>query len=231
MTDISHEVVRMAVYRQAMGLTGLYAIIDPEHCGIWQPRELAQQLLEGGCGALQLRAKKLSDAAYADLAQHLAYACRARGVPFFVNDRVHLVKSIGADGVHLGQNDMPIAEARELLPDHVIGLSTHSPDQATTAFMDGLADLIGFGPMFDTRTKEDADPVVGLDALRQVCQQATLPVVAIGGIELDRAAKVFGAGAHMVAMISALSQSAQPQRAAARVHGLYGTSTYLNSPR
>lgn len=203
-------------------LSGLYAIVDPEHSCGHDPLMLARQLLQGGCGALQLRAKKLDDGEYVDLARAMAAECYRQRVPFFVNDRAHLVQAIGADGLHVGQSDLPIQEARQMLPKHWLGLSTHSEDQAEQAFRNGAVDLIGFGPVFATRTKLDADKVVGLQTLQRICAHSPLPVVAIGGLDEERAELAFAAGATMVAMISALAQASCPQQTAANVHAMHG---------
>lgn len=204
-----------------MELCGLYAIVDPEHGHGHTPLTLTRMLLNGGCGALQLRAKSLSDEAFVELARAMAAESRQRNVPFFINDRTHLVRAANADGLHLGQNDMPVSAARALLPEHRIGLSTHSEAQAEQAHRSGMVDLIGVGPVFETRTKRNPDPVVGLETLRHICSRSPLPVVAIGGIDIDRAGHVFAAGAAMVAMISALSQAPDPRQAAAEVHAMY----------
>jgi thiamine-phosphate pyrophosphorylase len=198
-------------------MRGLYAIIDPQSC-LTDPFAVAQQVLAGGCAALQLRDKLADDAAFVALGQPLAAACRANGVPFFVNDRFWLTEQLQASGVHLGQTDASLSEVRRILgPERLIGISTHSRAQALAAERDG-ADLIGFGPVYDTPTKLVPDPTVGLAALAEVCAEVRIPVVAIGGLTLARASAVRQAGASMGAAISALCAAADPEAAARALH-------------
>jgi thiamine-phosphate pyrophosphorylase len=197
---------------------GLYAIVDPEHCAGRDPRLVAEAILRGGCAALQLRAKQGADAAWLELGHELAALCRARGVPFIVNDRVSLAQQLGADGVHLGQGDLPIDAARALLGSRMmIGVSTHSLEQAADAERRG-ADGIGFGPIFATQTKAGAEPTVGVERLRQVCASVRIPVIAIGGITLETAAQIVEAGAPLAAAIAALCAVPDPESAARALH-------------
>ena len=183
---------------------GLYAIVDPEFCASRSPLDVAEAILHGGCAILQLRAKQLPEADIEALAGALRDRCRAVGVPFVVNDYVSIALRVGADGVHLGQTDLSVPSARAMVGSEIaIGLSTHGLVQAQLAQADG-ADLIGFGPVFPTGTKHNPDPVVGLDGLRAVCREVSLPVVAIGGITLANAANVRASGAQMAAAISAV---------------------------
>jgi thiamine-phosphate diphosphorylase len=200
-------------------MRGLYAIIDPEACAN-DPLQVARAVLRGGCAALQLRDKRSSDAEVVRLAQQLGPLCREHAVPFILNDRFWLVRdpAIGASGTHLGQTDRPLEEARrELGASYSIGVSTHTREQARDAEQRG-ADLIGFGPVFGTTTKLDADPIVGLDALRAVVMQARIPVVAIGGITLARAPEIAATGAPLAAAISAVCASEDPETAARELH-------------
>lgn len=197
-------------------MRGLYAIIDPEQGHQWQPLTLAEAVLAGGCCALQLRAKRLTDAEYLSLAKPLQAACRARGVPFVVNDRLELAVTLAADGLHLGQADVAIELARSRFQGQ-IGVSTHSLAQVDDAFARG-ADLIGFGPVFATGSKAAHDPVVGIDGLRAACQRARGPVVAIGGIAVDTLAQVVAAGPACVAVIGALCRAADPRAVAHDMH-------------
>jgi thiamine-phosphate pyrophosphorylase len=196
---------------------GLYAIVDPEHCAGRDPRTVASAILAGGCAVLQLRDKR--DAALrAALATELHALCRAASVPFVVNDDLELALALGADGVHLGQSDLPVESARIHAGRALaIGLSTHDLGQAQAAHARG-ADLIGFGPVFATVTKLDPDPVVGIAGLREVCAHVPLPVVAIGGIGADNIAEVRAAGCKLAAVISAVCAAPDPRAAAARLH-------------
>jgi len=198
-------------------MRGLYAIIDPQSC-LSAPFGVAEQILAGGCAALQLRDKQADDASFAALGRKLSDACRAAQVPFFVNDRFWLAAQLDAAGVHLGQGDASLARVRrELGPERLIGISTHDLAQALAAAREG-ADLIGFGPVFETRTKPTAEPTVGLSALARVCAEVRIPVVAIGGLTLERAPRVAQAGASMGAAISAVCSVPDPATAARALH-------------
>lgn len=168
-----------------------------------RPLGLAFQALNAGSAIVQLRAKRLDDVAFLEIAKRVRSACSHAGVPFFINDRADIARLVGADGLHLGQDDLSIEEARRVVGKMQIGVSTHSLEQAVMADAEG-ADLIALGPVFETDTKENPDPVVGLQMLKKVCQTVSRPVVAIGGITPENAAKTLDAGARYVAAISAL---------------------------
>lgn len=187
--------------------SGLYAIIDTEQMSNRDPLRFASQMLERGCSVVQLRTKRLDDRSALELALELRALCAKADVPFVVNDRPDLAVLSGADGLHLGQNDMRVQDARALTGSMPLGVSTHSLSQAQQAERDG-ADLIGFGPVFPTRTKKNPDPVVGLEQLAEVCEAVSVPVVAIGGIDADNAADVLKRGARWLAAISALESLA-----------------------
>jgi thiamine-phosphate pyrophosphorylase len=179
----------------------LYAIIDAETAE--RPLDLARSSLRAGCAMLQLRAKRLDDRSFVELAKRVRTACAEAAVPFVVNDRADIARLVAADGLHLGQDDLPVGDARRVIGKMQIGVSTHDLEQAIQAERDG-ADLIAFGPVFGTTTKENPDPVVGLDGLAEVCRAVSRPVVAIGGITPENAAETLRAGARYVAAISAL---------------------------
>lgn len=200
---------------------GFYAIVDPASCGDRDPLAVAEAILEGGCAVLQLRAKTLDDRSALVLSRALAERCRRRGVPFVVNDRADLALLAGADGLHLGQSDISVADARRLIGARPVGVSTHDRAQVDRALADG-ADLIGFGPIFPTQTKDNPDPVVGVERLREVCLAARAPVVAIGGITVESAGVVAAAGAQLVAAIAAVCGAADPARAARALHEAAG---------
>jgi thiamine-phosphate pyrophosphorylase len=196
---------------------GLYAIVDPEHCAGRDPRAVAEAILAGGCAVLQLRDKR-APSARAALAHELRALARAAGVPFVINDDLELALELGADGVHLGQGDLPVEQARARAgASLLIGLSTHDLTQARGAQARG-ADLIGFGPVFATATKLNPDPVVGVDGLRAVRAASPLPVVAIGGVNLTNVAQVRAVGCSLAAVISAVCAASDPQAAAAVLH-------------
>jgi len=200
-----------------MMLRGLYGMIDlPATADVAAATALAGALVDGGARIVQLRMKGADAAPVLAIARVLTEWARARAVRFIVNDRVDVAIAAGADGVHLGQDDLPLAAARAIAPaGFVIGVSTHDEAQARAAG-EGGADYIGFGPCFTTSTKRNPDPVVGLETLARVCAASPIPVVAIGGITLATVADVARAGASAAAIIRAVN-AAPDVAAAARV--------------
>ncbi len=163
----------------------------------------ARKALDAGIGLFQYRNKQGSRRAIYDEALRLSTLVRGAGALFIVNDHADIAVAVDAQGVHLGQDDLPIEHARKLLGQgRIIGISTHSLDQARTAASAG-ADYIGFGPIFRTVTK-DAGPLQGLERLRQVRNEVNIPILAIGGITRENAVDVFAAGADGIAVISAV---------------------------
>jgi thiamine-phosphate pyrophosphorylase len=200
-------------------MRGLYAIIDPEACS-GDPVELAARVLRGGCAALQLRDKRATDREFSALGSELARACRARGVPFIVNDRFWLASELRADGVHIGQSDATLDEVRRALgPGYPVGVSARTLEQALDAERQGAA-LVGFGPVFATTTRLPIEPAVGLELLAEVCRAVRIPVVAIGGVTAANASAVACAGASMGAVISALASASDPASTAKHLHAL-----------
>lgn len=201
-----------------MQLRGLYGMVDLPASGSGLPAgSVARQLIEGGARVLQLRMKSAPAAAMLAVIDELRPLCRARGILLIVNDRLDVALAGDADGVHLGQDDLPIAAARKLAPaPFVVGVSTHTRAQALAAAAGG-ADYIGFGPVFTTASKTNPDPVVGLDQLAQVCREVPIPVVAIGGITVAQAADVARAGAAAAAIIAGVNHAPDPVAAARAV--------------
>ena len=196
---------------------GLYAIIDPDHCHADDPVSIGASIAAAGCAVIQLRAKAMSDRALLELAAELRRVTSEHNVPFVVNDRPDIAKLVNADGVHLGQDDLSVADARAVVGRMCVGVSTHNPAQARAAQAEG-ADLIGFGPVFDTASKDNPDQTTGLVQLAGVVSEATVPVVAIGGINADRVGAVRETGVRFVAVISALCGAPDPAVAAAALH-------------
>lgn len=159
----------------------------------------------GGATFVQLREKHLAPREFYREAEEALLVARSRGVRLIINDRVDIALALSADGVHLGQHDLPPAAARELLGERaLIGFSTHSVEQAREAARLPV-DYLAIGPIFPTTSKENPDPVVGLDGLRRVRQAVgPVPLVAIGGIRLEHVRDVLRAGADSVALISLL---------------------------
>ena len=184
----------------------LYGILDLGYCAPAAALETARAMLAGGVQILQLRAKKLTPAEILPLAQNLAPLCRVAGVPFILNDHPELVGPAGADGVHVGQDDLSPAEARRLAgPGKLVGLSTHSPAQARAAFAQ-KPDYIGFGPLFSTPTKPDYTPI-GTADIADVYRDAPLPIYCIGGIKLENLAQILATGAQRVVIVSGILQA------------------------
>ncbi len=197
-------------------IPGLYAIIDTQALKGRSHLEVASQIIRGGAKTIQLRDKLLSKKELLPIAQQLKNLCAEHNVLFIVNDYLDIVLAADADGLHLGQNDLPTKVARKLLPiDKILGCSTTTVDQAVTAESDG-ADYIAVGSIYPTTSKETAK-VIGLEGLRQIRQAVTLPLVAIGGITKDNAAEVIAAGASSVAVISAILQAESPEEAARQI--------------
>ena len=168
-------------------------------------RALAASGPKGPVAAFQFRVKGIDQHEATRLAGPLQEICAARDVAFIVNDSIALAKRLNADGVHLGQGDLPPKHARELLgKDAIIGYSTHNLAQAVEAMSEPI-DYIAIGPVFQTTTKADHDPVIGLDAVRSVRQAiGNFPLVAIGGITLEKTRSVLDAGVDSVAIIGAI---------------------------
>ena len=185
-------------------IRGLYAVIDTVYVKPGDVQKVALELMSGGARIIQLRAKGRGSGEVLGMAKALKAVTEKRGVTFIVNDRVDVALMCGAEGVHLGQEDIPVEEARRLLGIYaVIGLSTHSLEEAMDADKTS-ADYISFGPVFPTGTKKDARPAKGVEALREVVRLSKKPVVAIGGITEERLEEVLDAGADSVAMISGI---------------------------
>ena len=176
-------------------------------------RELAELAVAGGADTIQFRQKTGTAKEWIHWAREMQTLCRRAGVALIVNDRVEVALAVQADGVHLGQGDFPIPEARRLLGTQaVIGGSAGTLEEARKCFLEG-ADYIGFGPVFPTTSKEDAAPAGGLDLLKQVAAEIPLPIIAIGGITVENALQVLRAGAYGLAVISAVCCQKDPRTA------------------
>ena len=162
----------------------LYVITDRSVIGDKALIHIVVAAIEGGAEVIQLRDKNVSARELVEIGKELRALCRDKGVLFIINDRPDIAVALDCDGVHLGQDDLPIEAARRVVgPDRIIGVSTHSLDQAVQAQEQG-ADYIGVGPIFATPTKKDYKPV-GLKLISQVKEKLTIPFVAIGGINED----------------------------------------------
>jgi thiamine-phosphate pyrophosphorylase len=184
-------------------LPKLYPITDTRLSHL-SHAEQVERFAEGGATLIQLREKRSSPRQFYEAAVEAMQAARNLGVRIIINDRVDIALAVDADGVHLGQGDLPPEKARALLGENcIVGYSTHDLKQALAA--DSMpVDYIAIGPIFLTSTKEKPDPVVGLEALTFIKSQISKPLVAIGGITLERASSVLEAGADSLAVISDL---------------------------
>ncbi|HEY1360213.1 MAG TPA: thiamine phosphate synthase [Thermoleophilaceae bacterium] len=195
--------------RERLRRARLYLVV--EGAGV----EAARAALAGGADMVQLRDKEADDDSILRAAEEFRRACDEHDALFWLNDRPDLALAAGADGVHLGQDDMAVTEARSLVgPDLLIGLSTHSPAQFDAALGSG-ADQLSVGPLFETPTKEGR-PATGLDYVRHAAASGTAkPWFAIGGIDLDNVRDVLAAGAERIVVVRAIRDAADPRAAAA----------------
>jgi thiamine-phosphate pyrophosphorylase len=202
-------------------IVGLYLISDTAFSKGRSHEEVVRAGVAGGARVIQVREKSMSLRELFPIAVKVRELTREAGVLFIVNDSVELAMAVGADGVHLGQGDMPVHAARGLLGEgKLIGVSTHNLEEALKAEEDG-ADYIGFGPIFKTGTK-DAGEVKGPEGLMLIRDKVGIPVVAIGGINAGNAGRAVDAGADAVAVISAVVGADDIVEAAREIAGIFG---------
>lgn len=192
----------------------VYLVADPVACGPRGVLNTVVAAVAGGATLVQLRDKQADDAVLIRLGRELRAALAGSGARLLVNDRVAVAAAIGADGVHLGQNDTSVTEARACLgSDAIIGYSARTPETAR-AVDPALVDYLGVGPVFATATKPDHAPPLGFAGLAAVCAASPLPVVAIGGLQARWASEVRAAGACGLAVVAAICAAADPAAAA-----------------
>lgn len=193
----------MVTVKMNLSARRLYGILDLGYVSAPDASRVLEQMLAGGVDLVQLRAKGHALDEVAALASPLQRICTEAEVPFILNDHPHLAAELGLDGVHVGQDDLSVAEARRLLgPDHIVGKSTHSVTQAVAAAAE-QPDYLGFGPLFATPTKPDYHPI-GIEDIRRVQEMVSLPVYCIGGIKRENLGDVLAAGAHRVVIVSGI---------------------------
>ena len=185
----------------------LYGILDLGYVPPAEARRVAKEMIAGGVDVMQLRAKNLSLAEIATLAGELHAETSAAGVPLVINDHAEIAREVAAEGVHVGQDDRPVADVRAIAGERCfVGKSTHSLEQAKRAVAEG-ADYIGWGPLFATSTKPDYVPI-GLEEIESVHAAVQVPIFCIGGIKLGNLPEVIAAGARRVVIVSGLLQAA-----------------------
>lgn len=181
----------------------LYAVTDRAWVGKQTLYEQVESALKGGATCIQLREKELDAEDFLQEAKEIKTLCKQYHVPFFINDNVEVAIQCHADGIHVGQDDMPVSQVRKLVGnDMMIGVSAHTVEEALEAEKNG-ADCLGVGAMFSTTTKTDAD-LVSQETLRAICRTVQIPVAAIGGINEDNMMQLAGCGIDGVALVSAI---------------------------
>ena len=191
----------------------VYLVTDRELSRGRSTLEIVAAAIRGGVSCIQLREKTCSSREFIDEALAIRSLLTQHGVPLIINDRVDVALAVKADGVHLGQKDMPCRMARQLVPENmIVGISVESLDDAIVAQKDG-ADYLGVSPIYSTPTKTDTAPPLGLEGLRSIRSEVDLPLVGIGGLNADNAAAVIHNGADGVAVVSAIVAADDPEAA------------------
>ncbi|MEH7247967.1 thiamine phosphate synthase [Neobacillus niacini] len=200
------SIIKIDAIKEALKV---YFIMGSTNCKE-NPAQVLRHAIEGDITLFQFREKgngALTGDKKIELAKELQQICKEYRIPFIVNDDINLAIALNADGVHIGQEDEPIEVVRKKLGDKIIGVSVHSDDEAMTALAGG-ADYFGIGPIFPTRTKEDAKPSNGTKLIEELrARGVTLPIVGIGGITAETAGSVIQAGADGVSVITAISHA------------------------
>jgi thiamine-phosphate pyrophosphorylase len=187
--------------------------------------ELAKLAIKGGADTIQFRQKIGATREMIEIVRQLKKLCKSSGLRLVVNDRVDVAIAAEADGVHLGQDDFPIPQARKLLGEsRIIGGSAATLKEAEKCLAEG-ADYIGFGPVYPTTSKEDADPVTGIKLLEQAVEAIPLPIIAIGGISVENAPEIMRTGAQGIAVISAVCCQEDPEQATRALYNALQTET------
>jgi thiamine-phosphate pyrophosphorylase len=198
--------------RDRLAAAQLYLVCGAEPDGCELPT-LLRGAISGGVDIVQLREKHLPDEELASIARAARTLCESLGVLLIVNDRPWVAREAGADGIHVGQDDIPVADVRELVgPDMLIGLSTHSPEQIDAVDV-SVVDYIGVGPIHETPTKPGR-PAVGTELIRYAAAHAPVPFFAIGGLHEGNLADALAAGATRVCVLRAITGAGDPERAA-----------------
>ena len=216
--SIERELTSLLLRREKAKLvSGLYVILDTKILMGRDPLEVATAVISGGARVIQLRDKNTTPKGkLLEIARQLKAICAEKSALFIINDNLDIALAVGADGLHLGQEDLPFKTARRMLPiDMLLGCSVDNPEEALAATEAG-ADYLAVGAIFVTNSKEDIE-VVGVERLRQIRKVSTLPLVAIGGINENNASEVTAAGADAAAVISAVTSAASAEQAAKQI--------------
>lgn len=195
----------------------LHVLTDTQLQKVFTHLELTEMAIAGGADAIQFRQKQGSTREMIETACHMKELCAKAGVIFIVNDRIDIAIASDADGVHLGQDDFPIPLARKLLgDDKIIGGSAGDVKEAVKCLTEGV-DYIGFGPVYGTLSKEDAGPARGLEVMKDLLKEISVPVIAIGGVNALNTPEIIAAGAYGIAVISAVCCTEDPVQAARKL--------------
>jgi len=182
----------------------LYVVITEAFCAGRNSLDVLDECLRAGVQLIQFREKEYSDRQFFERARAFRERCAAAGALLIIDDRVDMALAVGADGVHLGQEDLPLAEARRIAPHLLTGSSTHSIAEARAAEAAG-ASYINIGPLFPTQTKDVPTGVVGLEAIATITREVSLPTTCMGGIKAENIAEALAAGAQRIAVVTAVT--------------------------
>lgn len=194
----------------------LYLCTDRKFMKTETLEETVEQAVKGGCSVVQLREKDCTTKEFYELALRIKEVTQKYNIPLIIDDRIDICMAADADGVHLGQEDMPIVQARKLLGEEkIIGVSAHNVEEARKAWQEG-ADYLGVGAIFGTNTKKNTVDT-SIETLREICVSVPIPVVAIGGVDLSNIARLAGSKIRGVAVVSAIMASEEPKAAAEKL--------------
>ncbi len=194
----------------------LYLCTDRHTNGKLDFLQIIEQALQGGCSVVQLREKECDTREFYQRATDIKTVTDRYHIPLIINDRIDVCMAVDADGVHLGQEDLPVREARKILGDEkIIGVSAHNIEEALKAWKEG-ADYLGVGAIFGTKTKKNTVDT-SIETLKEICSRVPIPVVAIGGISADNIVQLKHTGINGVAVVSAIMTAEEPKRAAAEL--------------
>lgn len=191
----------------------VYLVMDLHGTGALSALEIAEKAIAGGVTVIQIREKTMEKDAFIQTARPIRELCRQKGIDFIINDKVDLAVELDADGVHVGQEDMPGSLARKMIGSRILGISASSIEEAKRAIAEG-ADYLGVGSIYPTLSKADAGDAVTPTLIKEIRAFCDLPIVGIGGINRGNAGPVVEAGANAVAVISAICNAADPMEAA-----------------